>query len=69
MTKLLIKAVENRLQTLVDVHGGIVRGRYAARDRHGAPRPEGELVQDNTHYRRAIMRGDIELVSEQEVSQ
>ena len=30
--------------------------------------PSGELVRDHSHYRRAILRGDITLVAEQEHS-
>ena len=63
---LLIEAVEGRLFSLVDASGRAVRGRFAARDRSGVAMPAGELVREHTHYRRAILRGDIELVAEQE---
>ena len=65
---LLIEAVEGRLFSLVDASGRAVRGRFAARDRSGLAMPAGELVRDHTHYRRAILRGDIKLVAEQEHS-
>jgi len=65
---LLIQAVEGRLFSLVDDRGIAVRGRFAARDRSGVAMPDGELVADHTHYRRAILRGDIKLVAEQEQS-
>lgn len=65
---LLIEAVEGRLFSLVDASGRAVRGRFAARDRSGVAMPAGELVRDHTHYRRAILRGDIKLVAEQEHS-
>ena len=65
---LLIEAVEGRLVTLVDASGRAVRGRFAARDKSGVAMPAGELVRDHTHYRRAILRGDIKLVAEQEHS-
>lgn len=65
---LLIEAVEGRLFSLVDASGRAVRGRFAARDKSGAALPAGELVRDHTHYRRAILRGDIKLVAEQEHS-
>ena len=63
---LLIEAVEGRLFSLVDARGIAVRGRFAARDKSGVAMPAGELVRDHTHYRRAILRGDIKLVAEQE---
>lgn len=63
---LLIEAVEGRLFSLVDASGRAVRGRFAARDRSGVAMPAGELVREHTHYRRAILRGDIKLVAEQE---
>ena len=63
---LLIEAVEGRLFSLVDARGIAVRGRFAARDKSGVALPAGELVRDHTHYRRAILRGDIKLVAEQE---
>lgn len=66
--KLLILAVDGRLSPLVDRKGNSVRGRYAGRNQAGAVLPEGELVSDHTHYRRAILRGDITLVAEQEHS-
>lgn len=65
---LLIQAIEGRLFSLVDVRGIAVRGRFAARDKSGVALPGGELVRDHTHYRRAILRGDITLVAEQENS-
>ena len=65
---LLIEAVEGRLFSLVDASGRAVRGRFAARDRSGVAMPAGELVREHTHYRRAIPRGDIKLVAEQEHS-
>jgi len=65
---LLIQAVEGRLFSLVDARGIAVRGRFAARDKSGVALPGGELVRDHTHYRRAISRGDITLVAEQEHS-
>ena len=65
---LLIEAVEGRLFSLVDASGRAVRGRFAARDRSGVAMPAGELVREHTHYRRAILRGDIKLVAEQEHS-
>ena len=65
---LLIQAVEGRLFSLVDARGIAVRGRFAARDKSGVALPGGELVRDHTHYRRAILRGDITLVAEQEHS-
>ena len=65
---LLIEAVEGRLFSLVDARGIAVRGRFAARDKSGVAMPAGELVRDHTHYRRAILRGDIKLVAEQEHS-
>jgi hypothetical protein len=65
---LLIEAVEGRLFSLVDASGRAVRGRFAARDKSGVAMPAGELVRDHTHYRRAILRGDIKLVAEQEHS-
>ena len=63
---LSIEAVEGRLFSLVDASGRAVRGRFAARDRSGVAMPAGELVREHTHYRRAILRGDIKLVAEQE---
>jgi len=66
--KLLILAVNDRMATLIDRNGHAFRGRYAGRDRTGAALLEGELVSDHTHYRRAISRGDITLVAEQEHS-
>lgn len=65
---LLIQAVEGRLFSLVDARGVAVRGRFAARDKSGVALPNGELVRDHSHYRRAILRGDIKLVAEQEHS-
>ena len=65
---LLIQAVEGRLFSLVDASGRAVRGRFAARDRSGLAMPAGELVRDHSHYRRAILRGDIKHVAEQENS-
>lgn len=65
---LLIQAIEGRLFSLVDARGIAVRGRFAARDKSGVALPGGELVRDHTHYRRAILRGDITLVAEQETS-
>ena len=65
---LLIQAIEGRLFSLVDARGIAVRGRFAARDKSGVALPGGELVRDHTHYRRAILRGDIRLVAEQEHS-
>lgn len=65
---LLIEAVEGRLFSLVDASGRAVRGRFAARDKSGVAMPAGELVRDHSHYRRAILRGDIKLVAEQEHS-
>jgi hypothetical protein len=65
---LLIQAIEGRLFSLVDARGVAVRGRFAARDRSGVAMPSGELVRDHSHYRRAILRGDITLVAEQEHS-
>ena len=65
---LLLEAVEGRLFSLVDARGIAVRGRFAARDKSGVAMPAGELVRDHTHYRRAILRGDIKLVAEQEHS-
>ena len=65
---LLIQAIEGRLFSLVDARGIAVRGRFAARDKSGVALPGGELVRDHTHYRRAILRGDIKLVAEQEHS-
>jgi len=65
---LLIQAVEGRLFSLVDARGIAVRGRFAARDKSGVALHGGELVRDHTHYRRAILRGDITLVAEQEHS-
>jgi len=56
-----IKAVEGRMCALVDANGALVRGRFAGRDKKGAALADGESVHDHTHYRRAILRGDIEL--------
>lgn len=64
--KLLIQAVEGRHLSMVDVRGVALRGRFAGRDRAGAPLADGELVPDHIHYRRAISRGDVALVAEQE---
>jgi hypothetical protein len=66
--KLLIAAVEGRLMTLLDESGRVHRGRFAGRDKTGAPLADGELVDDHHHYRRAIARGDLALVAEQEPS-
>ena len=65
---LLIQAIEGRLFSLVDARGIAVRGRIAARDKSGVALPGGELVRDHSHYRRAILRGDIKHVAEQEHS-
>lgn len=65
---LKIKAVDGRLSTLVDAQGALVRGRFAGRGARAEILDDGELVADHTHYRRAILRGDLELVAEQEDS-
>lgn len=66
--KLRIAAVGDARATLVDPRtGAVVVGRYAARQnakKNHAPLPEGELVDDHTHYRRAIARGDLALLEE-----
>jgi hypothetical protein len=54
--------------TLLDESGRVHRGRFAGRDKTGAPLADGELVDDHHHYRRAIARGDLALVAEQEPS-
>ena len=61
---LKIKAVEGRLCTLVDANGALMRGRFAGRDKAHAALVDGELVADHTHYRRAILRGDLELAED-----
>lgn len=61
---LLIAAVEGRTISLVDAKGALIRGRHAARDKRGCALPDGETVPDHTHYRRAILRGDLALISE-----
>ena len=66
--RLLIQAVEGRQMTLLDAAGRVLRGRFAGRDKAGSPLPDGELVDDHHHYRRAILRGDLALVAEQEHS-
>ena len=63
---LLIQAVEGRCLSMVDAKGAAIRGRFAGRDKTGAPLADGELVADHVHYRRAIARGDLALVAEQE---
>ena len=43
--KLLIAAVEGRLMTLLDESGRVHRGRFAGRDKTGAPLADGELEE------------------------
>lgn len=57
-----VRAVEGASVSMVDPEGRSLRGRFAGRDADGAPRPDGEVLHDCTHYRRAIARGELALV-------
>lgn len=61
---LRIRAVEDRLHTLTDPRGFVLARRYAGRDKKGRALPDGELVPDCAHHRRALARGDIEEVKQ-----
>lgn len=58
---LRIHAVEDRRVMLLDDSGRVRPGRCAGRDVSGAALPEGDLVPDLDHYRRAARRGDLTL--------
>ena len=62
--KLHIEAVDGRRVSLLDDSGRVRPGRCAGRDASGAALPEGEIVPDLDHYRRAARRGDITIVEE-----
>jgi hypothetical protein len=59
MKQIRIHAVEGRLLPLVAPDGVGLKGRYAARDKKGAPLPDGELVASTSYYVRAVQRGDV----------
>lgn len=59
MTMIRIRAVEDRLLPLVGPNGAPLRGRFAGRDKTGAPLPDGELVESSSYYVRALSRGDV----------
>lgn len=40
-------------------------GRYVGRDASGAAIPEGVVVPDDSYHRRALARGELDLVSEE----
>ena len=63
MQQIRIRAVGERLLPLVATDGALLRGRYAGRDKAGAPLPDGELVDETSYYVRAVSRGDVEQVS------
>lgn len=62
MKTLKVRAVEGRMLSFVDADGVLVQGRYVGRDRKGNARDED--VPATSYYHRAIARGDIELVTE-----
>lgn len=64
MTQIRIRAVGDHLLPLVDASGATLRGRFAGRDKTGAPLPDGELVAETSYYVRAVARGDVERVEE-----
>ena len=64
MKQLRIRAVDDRLHTLLDPTGVVLAGRFAGRDKRRAPLANGELVPDCSHHRRAMLRGDIEILEE-----
>ena len=71
MALLHVRAVPGRMLQAIDARGHAVavgaRLRYVGLDvRTRAPLPDGEKVADTTHYRRAIGRGDLELIAEVE---
>ena len=57
--QLRIRAVGDLLLPLIDANGATLKGRYAGRDKTGAPLPDGELVAQNSYYVRAAARGDV----------
>jgi hypothetical protein len=57
--QLRIHAVDDRRVALLRDDGHVRQGRYAGRDATGAALPDGELVSDVDHYRRAERRGDL----------
>lgn len=66
--QLLVAAVGDARVTLLDPRtGAVVMGRYVARShakKNHTPLPDGETVNDHPHYRRAIARGDLQLIEE-----
>ena len=64
MNTLHIRAVGDLRAAYLDDAGRPVAGRYAGRDRRTFDAlPEGEVVPDHVDTRRAIARGDLELVA------
>lgn len=57
--QLRIRAVGDLLLPLVNASGATLKGRYAGRDKTGAPLPDGEIVEQNSYYIRAADRGDV----------
>lgn len=68
--QLRVRAVEGASVSFIAPDGAILRGRFVARTQstadapHGDPIPEGELVDDLAHYRRAISQGSLTLLDE-----
>lgn len=64
MKTLKVRAVDGRRLSFVDADGVLVLGRYVGIDRKGLARDEE--VPATSYYHRAIARGDIELVTEEQ---
>lgn len=64
MKTLKVRAVEGRKLSFVGADGVLVQGRYVGVDRKGNARDED--VPASSYYTRAIARGDLELVTEEQ---
>lgn len=65
-TTLHVAAVEGALVSPIDERtGAVIVGRFVARHRKTREAlPDGEMLPDHVHYRRAIARGELLLIEE-----
>jgi len=59
-----VRAVRDLKVARVDENGATVMGRYVGREPDGSPTAEGVLVPEDSYHVRAIRRGELERVPE-----
>jgi len=63
-TQIRVRSHQDAHVSRLDERGSTMPGRFVGRNKRGDVLPGGEIVSDLQHYRRAITRGELELLEE-----